>query len=217
MSEWSLDATDEVIGYARPDNDAPEKSIREEQAAQVTDLVTVAKTYQIASLSDVEVGAEMIRGMKDLQKEIEDHHGPIKKAAHAAWKAACDAENRLLKPIKASITAVRKQMTDFETARQREALEARKQAEQEAKKLAAEMQIEEDLVPVIEPDVPKADGVTYTTKYEWQMTGTYADINPGFLTLDMASINALVRSKGKDAERIVGGITVTEKKIPRIK
>ena len=186
------------------------------QEEEVTDLVTQAKTFKIASLQDVEVGAEMIRGMKALQKEIEDHHGPIKKAAHAAWKVACAAETKLTSPIKASITEVRRQLTSFETARQREELEAKRKAEAEAAKLAERLNVPKEMVPVEQPKEAKVEGVSYTTKFEWEFTGELSAVNPVFLVIDARGVNAIVKARGKDAEKIVGGIKVTERKIPRV-
>lgn len=192
----------------------------EEQEEEVTSLVEVAKRYQIASLADVEVGAEMIRGMKDLQKEICAHHDPIKKAAHSTWKIACAAEKKLLDPIKKSIIWVRHEMTVFETARQREALLALREAKEEAQKKADDWEIPVEMVPITSTEGTadtKVEGVSYVSKFAWEFTGHMAAVNPGFVAIDEKAVNAVVRARGMDAERIVGGIRVTETKIPRVK
>lgn len=81
---------------------------------------------------------EMLLGIKDLEKEIMAHHGPIKRKAHEAWKAVVAAEKRMLEPLRQAEAVIKERTRDYRLKRQREADEAGRKAEKEARRRAEE-------------------------------------------------------------------------------
>ena len=201
------------MDYGRSKGD-PTVSNNETAVATVSDA---AHQLIVICPEDVEIAADAVRSLKALAKEIKDHHEPIKKAAHAAWKATIAAEKKLLAPIESSTVHVRGLMANYEMEQERARRAAKKEAEEAARKEAEELQVPVDIVPVATVAEEKTEGVSYVTKYEWEFTGNLSEVHPSFLTLDSKAVTAIVNARGKDAEKIVGGVRVTERKVPRIR
>jgi hypothetical protein len=54
--------------------------------------VAEANALVISTQEQYAGAGEFLKGVKALQKEIEDHHGPMKKKARAAWQEIVDRE-----------------------------------------------------------------------------------------------------------------------------
>jgi len=81
---------------------------------------------------------EMLLGIKDLEKEITAHHGPIKRKAHEAWKAVVAAEKRMLEPLRQAEAVIKQRIGDYRRERELAIEEARREAEEEARRRAEE-------------------------------------------------------------------------------
>lgn len=81
---------------------------------------------------------ELLRGVKALRKEAEDHHRPVIDAAHRAHKAALDALKRIDDPLKQAETQVKGRIGAFDMERERIRRDEQRRLEAEAARLAAE-------------------------------------------------------------------------------
>lgn len=118
---------------------------------QVEDWPTRAKGMVVVDDETNEAAAELLLGIKDLARKVNESFDPLKKKAHEAWKAICDEQSRHLAPLveaekilKGSIGsyAMEKQRRLEEERRRHE--EAVRKAEAEARRLAEE-QLERDI------------------------------------------------------------------------
>lgn len=120
-----------------------EKALTHEQKAEA--LVVSSDEQRTAA-------AEYLLVVADLRREVEDHHAPIIKAAHAAHKAAIAACNKLLVPLQKAEEILKSRIGAYDLkkrqeaeaerqrllAQQREAEMAARRAQQEAERQAAE-------------------------------------------------------------------------------
>jgi len=190
---------------------------KEEQELEklVDQNVAIAKTFEQITAATLAPAAEFAAGLAALKKQIEAHHAPIKKATRDAWKVACAQEKELLAPVVEASAAVRASLARFEVARKTEELQAKKKAEEERKQLAEEMEVPEEVLPAI-PDIPVvADpaGLKFRTDYDFEVVDRN-EIKVEFMSIDMVKIRKIVKSLKHDAEKVVGGIKVVEKKTP---
>jgi hypothetical protein len=156
-------------------------------------LVTQAKALKIVDQQTYELASEHLLGVVDLRHEIEQHHGPLKRAAHQAWQAIINAEKRLLTPVELAEHTYKTKIAEFEAEQRRIEAEARCLAEAEARRLAEEQRereleqaeaegadaeeiesmINAPLVvapPRVEPAFQQAKGVTVAANWRGEVT-----------------------------------------------
>jgi hypothetical protein len=94
-------------------------------------------------------------------------------------------------------------------------LAAKKKAEEERKKLAEEMEVPEEVLPAVPetPVAPQTEGLAFRTDYDFEIVDR-TKIKPEFMSIDAVKIRKIVKSLKHDAEGMVGGIKVVEKKTP---
>lgn len=118
---------------------------------QVEDWPTRARGMVVTDNQTNEAAAELLNGIKDLTKEINNTFDPLKKKAHEAWKAICDEQNRHLAPLVEAEKILKGSIGNYAMEQQRRLEEERRQhaerirlAEIEAKRLADE-QLEREI------------------------------------------------------------------------
>lgn len=79
---------------------------------------------------------ELMRGVKELRTEAENHHRPVILAAHAAHKAALAALQRIDDPLKQAESICKGKISAWEMEQRRIEEEARRKAEEEARRAA---------------------------------------------------------------------------------
>jgi hypothetical protein len=84
--------------------------------------------------------SEMLTGVVALKKEAIAHHKPMKDTAKRAHEAACDAERRVVEPLKAAEEILRPAVTAYQVERDRRIEEENRRNREEA----ARKQREED-------------------------------------------------------------------------
>lgn len=199
---------------------------KELQAKAVVQL-EAAELIEIQSNEEYEKAGEFLKQVKAVKKEITATFAPIIKKAHEAHKEAKAQEKKHLEPLDKAETIIKPRIAAWiqecerkriEKQRQLEE-EARKRQEEEALKAAAEAETQEEAEEIVQEAIEekpvviapkqhtKIEGI-HTVKVKKFRIEDVSKINPKFMIPDEKKIGQLVRSLGKDAESIVGGIKV---------
>jgi DNA repair exonuclease SbcCD ATPase subunit len=106
--------------------------------------------------------------------------------------------------------AEQRRLAEEEEQRKREAERAARNAERADAKadVAAEAAVSV-VAPVVETAPAKVDGIARTKVWKWSVTDA-SQHNRKYLVLDEKQVDKVVKALGKDAEEIVGGISVRQ-------
>jgi len=132
-----------------------------ELESKALSLPAQAKAIKIVDQASYNAAARMKLGLVDLEKQIVDHHAPIKSAAHKAHLAACAAEKKLLDPTREALAIVNRSLAVWEREQEQirleeqrrkdaEVAEANRRARQEAE--AAERRVREEAQKIKEEE-----------------------------------------------------------------
>jgi hypothetical protein len=105
----------------------------EELRQEITPVISQANAISVRSPDDYSAAAIFLKAMKAAQKKVTDFFGPMKTAAHQAWKKVCDGERTFLEPLQIAERTVKERMTSWQ-------IEEEKKAEKERLKLQAELE-----------------------------------------------------------------------------
>lgn len=168
-----------------------------------------------------------------MERKIDETFDPIIKAAHAAHKQALSKKAEVLQPVELAKQTVKRAMgaysAEIERQRREEAEAARREAQRiaEEKALAAAqaaqnrgdmeaadraLEAPPTVVVKIESQVerqPEVKGVSTRKTFRFEIIDPES-IRREFLMPDEVKIGKLVRTMGKGAESMVGGIRVIE-------
>lgn len=155
-----------------------------------------ALALQVIDAESYALAGEILKAHKDMEKHIKTYFEPLKKTAHASWKALCDRENEELNKLKPASQHLNKTMTDWyaEEERKRKAEEARLLDEakkrEEEERLAAAIELEKEGLkeeakalidepvfvppPIIQKVQPKIAGLSVRTTWEAVVTDKMA-------------------------------------------
>jgi len=158
---------------------------------EIMPIASQSETLVVSTPEQYELGANILRAIKDAQKKVIAYFEPIKSNAHRAWRGICDKEGELLNPLKAAESKIKTKMLLFrqEQERIRQEQERRLQAEaderarrererleKEAAKLKtpelreqrmAEAESVEPPVVYVQSNVPKVAGIS--TRDYWKV------------------------------------------------
>ena len=119
-------------------NPAPETSTALEQVrTEALSIRDVARSITIANDQDYEHAAAFLRRCKTARERVEQVHGPVVKAAHAAHKAATAARNMVEAPIAEAETIVKGTISAYVVAREAERRREEERRRREAEEAAA--------------------------------------------------------------------------------
>lgn len=90
--------------------------VRGEFDARVQQLTT---TKAITNDGELEAVTLVVRAQKELRKEIQDHHAPMKEQANTLHKTICAQENTLVRPLTEAIIANERSMGRYIQERDR--------------------------------------------------------------------------------------------------
>lgn len=210
----------------------------ETESVQSEALAVVAEAEAMTVANQIEfeaAGSFLTCSIKPAQKRVEEFFGPMKQAAHKAWKTIVARETEVLAPLADAETRIKRAMGAYaaEQERQRRAaeeaaaslakeeqarMEAERRAKAEALADAGETEAAVELLDAPAPiafvlpaaaEAPKAIGISVRRSWKFQVVDP-AKVNRAFLLVDEKKIAALVRAIGPDAAAQVGGIVVTE-------
>jgi len=97
-----------------------------------------AASIVVADQESYNAAAELVVEIVTLERQIVEHHKPIKDAAFAAHKAACAAEKKLLDPLAQAKTIIKRSIVAWEQEQERIRLEAQRKAQEEQRRLEEE-------------------------------------------------------------------------------
>lgn len=186
-----------------------------------TIIITDNDTYQQAG--------NILLVIKDLKKQIDDVFDPIITKAHQAHKEAIMQKNKVSQPLDDAERIIKPKIASYIEAEERKRRleeerlqqEAKVKAEEEALARAVEAEkngdkqeaaaiLEEGFnVPtvIVPKTTPKVEGISTRMIWKWRIRDE-RQVKREFLMLDVTRIGAIVRSMGKEAAPLVGGIEI---------
>jgi len=126
--------------------------------AEVAPVVAQAGGLAVRSAADYAGAGEFLKAIKGAQKRVTDHFGPMKAAAHAAWKTITGKEAETLKPLTEAEALVKRRMIDYQTEQERirQAEQARLQAEADAAAERERARLEKEAAKLKTPELREA-------------------------------------------------------------
>jgi len=112
----------------------------EEQALTWPDR---ARAIAIRDQQSYTIAGTLLVDIADFEKQIIDHHKPIKESTHAAHKAAVSAEKRLLDPLQEAKGILRRGIGTWEADQERIRQEIERKAREEAARIEEEMRLQQ--------------------------------------------------------------------------
>lgn len=208
---------------------------------EVTAVEARANEIMVVDEESFKAAAEFLRTIKTATSKVTEFFKPIKEQAHKAWKAICDRENEMKKPLEAAEKTVKTKVTAYQLEqdrirRQKEEEERRKKQE-EAERLAKEAEmlaeqgkakeaekvfeqaIKTETAKVYVPEIPKVQGMSFKTDYIIRITDEKAV--PDYINgecirpVDVSAIKkAVIAAKGNIA---IPGVSIEETKVASVR
>lgn len=198
--------------------------------AETANIVLRAKSYTVASVDDDEVAsAELVR-IAGLVRAIKKAFDDPKRKADLAHKAICRLEAQLLAGPAQAESIIKNAIGTWRMAEARRQREEQLRREAEAKRQEEDRRLAEAqhlsdagrkdeaeallsepiMVPTLAAPKPVATpGVGTRTKWKFEIVAPEL-VKRQFLVPDEAAIRRTVTALGPEAEKLVGGIRVTE-------
>ncbi|KKN10019.1 hypothetical protein LCGC14_1040740 [marine sediment metagenome] len=192
-----------------------------------------AKGYQIDSPVVYEAAGLFLKGLKGIQKQINETFDPVVKSAYAAHKEAVKAKKKHMEPLNKAEAIVKDKIGTYAVAEEKKRRDeerilqeaARKQEEEARLKEAEEAEargdtetVEEILeTPVVAPPVvlasvtPKVEGISYTTIWKFRIKNP-AGIPDKYKLIDEVKIGKIVKAM-KDQTNIPGVEVYSEQSV----
>lgn len=123
------------------------QEVEVEQEAEVKRMESTALSWPeraasivVADQESYDAACELVTEISSLEKQIQDHHKPIKESAYRAHRAACEAEKKLLDPLAEAKGIIKKSLGTWMQEQESLRLEAERKAALEAQRIQAEME-----------------------------------------------------------------------------
>lgn len=208
------------------DSRVPETDAMQKQSVE---LVVRANAVLVTTDEEYEAAGRELFAVASLRKAITEAFAAPKKAAHDAHKKIVALEASLLDGPSSAERILKAKMLEFKraeelrrqqaaakvSAQMRKDEEDRRIAQAEAVHASGNAAVAEQIldapitVPTVSVQGPKAAGVSSRKVWKYRVTDANA-VKREFLDLVKSRVDAAVKSLGKDAEKIVGGIEVYE-------
>ena len=193
-----------------------------------------AKAIVIKTGEDYGRAGEILKIVKGLRKKIGESYDPIIAKANQAHKEAISQKKKIEEPLVWAEGILKPKMSAYLNEEERKRKEQERIEREKALKAAEDEKLKEaehaaamgekeeaeeiltapvEVAPVVTPKaVPKIQGVSSRKMWKWRIKNK-RKIDPKFMTPDEEGIAGVVRSMGKNAAEIVGGIDVWEETI----
>jgi Txe/YoeB family toxin of Txe-Axe toxin-antitoxin module len=137
------------------------KPVEVRQKERANEQIERANALVVKTEADANAVTPIIKDIKTLIKQIEEHHAPMKSKAHEAWKAIVAAEKALVDPLKEAITILNKKQSDYllELDKQRCAEQERIDRERAAKEKAIREKAAALVNDIMKDDVSLAEKI----------------------------------------------------------
>lgn len=115
-----------------------------ELGAEVSSVEQKAMALTIRTAGDFKAAGDAVKEVKAVQKKVKDYWEPLRKTAHAAYKAVTDHKKEMLDPLEAAERIIKGKMSDYQIVQekirreQEEKMRALARAEMEKKMAEAE-------------------------------------------------------------------------------
>jgi len=169
---------------------------------RATTLAEQARALKIVDQQTYETATGHLLAVVSLRREIEQHHAPIKKSAHAAWQQVLAAEQKLTAPVEAAERIYKAAIAAYEAERRRLEAEARAKAEAEAWR-AAEEQRERELE---QAEASGASAEEIAAMINEPLMAQPACVEPAFQPAKGVSVAANWKGEVTSLELLVKGI-----------
>jgi len=199
---------------------------------EVNLLPEKAKSIIITTNQEYEVAGTFLTTIKGRRKKVSETFDPICKKAWDAHKEAVAQRKKLTDPLDEAEKIVKSCISKYITLCERTRREEQRRLEAEEKKRQEEQAIleaqnaetEEEATEIIEEAIEnrpvvvapkietKVEGISRRMVWMWKYANL-SKINPEFLIPDEKKINLIVKSMGKNAEQMVGGISTYQEAI----
>jgi hypothetical protein len=189
--------------------------------AEVAPVVARVQWLVVRTPEDYTGAADFLKAIKAAQKKVADHFGPMKAAAHAAWKKITATEAEAAQPLVEAERGVKRLMIDYQAeqerirqAEQRKlqaeadalAASARKALEAKAAKMKTEAKREEYMeraaevaapVVTVAPVVPTVTGQAIRTTWKARLIDmqSLTGIPPGDVRLSLIAFDQSAANK----------------------
>lgn len=195
--------------------------------AKALGAVDQANLIAITSEQEYKGAAEILKGFKAIQREIDDTFDPVIKANHEAHRQALEAKKKHSEPLKAAEVIVKKKLGTYSAEqekirREKEAKlrEELRQKEEEERLAEAEKadeagqddKVEEILsrpapapVVVLPSETPKVAGISTRKTWKFRIVDE-KDIPREYLKVDEVKIGQMVRALKENAK--IDGVEV---------
>jgi putative cell wall-binding protein len=171
---------------------------------EVSPLPAKANAIVINDSKTLEFAEGVLITIKQMRKKLEDVFSPIIKKAHEAHKEALNQMKKFSDPIDLAERVIKRKRADYLDELERVAREAAEKAKKQ-EEIAKEIGVEFVPEPVVQPIIQKTEGIS--DKKVWKFRIKDEKLIPReFLMVDERKISGVVKSMGKDAERLVTGI-----------
>lgn len=111
---------------------------------EANEVLVKARGFRVNNQDDYDKASAFIKGVKGLQKKVEDTFKPIVKKAHAVWKEAKEQEKKHFEPLKEAERIVKAAALVWweaeEAKRQEDERKAREKAAEAERKRIAELE-----------------------------------------------------------------------------
>ena len=201
--------------------------------AKATQQLEVAKTFEVANDTQLELAGLALREVKSMQKQVEDTFKPMKQAADAAKREILDKEKLHLAPLQEAERILKQKSLAYTAARDARVAAERRTAEEAARKQAEEAREAERkrlwnegkrkasqqvaVAPIVvapvapPPPAPKVAGISVREVWTFEIVGP---VPPAYMTPDLVKIGNLVKSMGAEAAPLLGpGVRVFSKSV----
>ena len=108
---------------------------QEQLKTEVKAVTETAKQMQVTNSVQYQGASDYLKAVKSAQKQVADHFGPMKTAAHTAWKTITAQEAAALAPLTEAEGTLKRTMLAYQQAQEaiRQAEQRRLQAEADAR------------------------------------------------------------------------------------
>lgn len=195
---------------------------------ETNDALQKAEAFNIIDQEQLDAAGSFLVLTKGIKKKINETFKPIVDKAHAAHKEAIAQRDKHLEPLNKAERIIKPKISVYIAECQRKEREEQARIQAEEKKRQEEMALKEAEVadtqdeaeeilqdaieapaPIIKapPQFAKVKGISVKKLVKWEIKDK-SKIKPQYFVLDETKIGKIVRTMGKDAESIVGGIRV---------
>jgi hypothetical protein len=183
----------------------------EEQSLVKVEQATEGLTTRLANVEKIdsdetfEYVSGLVRAGQTILKEIEARLGPTVKAANDAHKEAVALRKSFKAPVEVAIELAKALMADWMEEKRRQAAVVAEEIEAKGGSKAVAQAVQKVA------GATSTEGISERVTWDFEVTSE-AKIKKAYMVPDTVKIRQTVRSHGKEAAKMVGGIKVFEKR-----